>query len=128
MTKSIFADCPELDIAFLDETYADDAETASFLFQQFLDELPTNIELLHKSLRNHDISEFRKHLHKQKPAYSYVGLTYITKQIHELQSRCLVTLDLTIYLKEIEEVLKNISECASILERAIMRLEEYKRA
>jgi hypothetical protein len=123
MDASIFADCTDLDINFLNETYADDIETAMLLFHQFLDELPANLDLLRKSFHDYDLASFRKHLHKQKPGFAYVGLTHISNKIHELQSKCLVTLDLTLYKKEIEELLEIINRSSYIIEKAIMRLE-----
>jgi HPt (histidine-containing phosphotransfer) domain-containing protein len=123
MTESIFADCNELDIEFLNDTYADDVETAILLFRQFLSELPKNTQLLRNSLLDNDISAFRKHLHKQKPAFSFVGLTGITTFMHDLQSKCLATLDLSIYRREIEEMLVAIDRSAGIIEIAISKLE-----
>lgn len=124
MSESIFSNCPGLDVEFLDEAYDNDAETALFLFHQFLDELPTNLDLLVRAFRDYDITTFRKLIHKQKPGFGFVGLTHISNQIDELQSKCLISLDLGIYKKEIEDLFNNISQSSSIIEKAISRLEQ----
>ena len=124
MSESIFSICSGLDTDYLNDTFDDDAETVLFLFHQYLDELPTNLELLTKAFRDYDITDFRKLIHKQKPAYGFVGLTHITQQIDELQVKCLISLDLGVYKKEIEELLKNISMSSCTIEKAINRLEE----
>ena len=128
MNASLFGRNPGLDVAFLNEAYANDAETAAYVFQMYLDELPTNLDLLNESLRNSDIERFRQLIHKQKPGYSYVGLTDITAKLEELQVKCTVSDDLRAYKEEINEVLSRIHASADLIERALNHLHQIKRA
>ena len=78
-----------MDAGYLDAAYGNDAETAAMVFDQFLQELPSQISLLEESLAARDVESFRHHIHKQKPGFSYVGLTDVTHKFHELQTKCL---------------------------------------
>lgn len=123
MTESIFAGCPELDIAYLDDSYADDAESASLVFQQYLSDLPSNIINFEKCFRERDLTCFRKCMHQQKPSYTFVGLTEISYMIHELQVKCQTVDDLTACQAEIEDVFKKIRLSAHVIERACVLLQ-----
>jgi hypothetical protein len=128
MSASLFGCNTQLDVAFLDEAYANDAETASYVFQMYLDELPTNVKLIQESISNKDIERFRQLIHKQKPGYSYVGLTDVTARLEELQTKCLTVNDLMLHEVEIEEVIKKINSSVCLIEKALSHLKEAKRA
>ncbi|HEU0063888.1 MAG TPA: hypothetical protein VFQ58_02615 [Flavisolibacter sp.] len=128
MSASLFGCNTQLDVAFLDEAYANDAETASYVFQMYLDELPINVKLIQESITNKDIERFRQLIHKQKPGYSYVGLTDVTARLEELQTKCLTINDLTLHEVEIEEVIKKINSSVCLIEKALSHLKEAKRA
>ncbi|HYJ38944.1 MAG TPA: hypothetical protein VEV87_10020 [Chitinophagaceae bacterium] len=124
MNKSLFSDLVDLDRAYLEEAYANDAETAALVFEQYLSDLPTNLNVIVESLNGSDIERFRHHIHKQKPGYSYVGLTDVTKIFHDLQVKCVVIEDLQTYKGEIEEVLSRINSSRAIIEKALLYLRD----
>jgi HPt (histidine-containing phosphotransfer) domain-containing protein len=128
MNASLFGSLNQLDVAFLDEAYANDAETASYVFQLYLDELPTNIDLLQESLKNRDIERFSHLIHKQKPGYSYVGLTDISNRLQELQIKCVTVNDLQVYENEIDDIMKIIQSSSVIIGKAVLHLQQFKRA
>ena len=128
MSASLFGCNSQLDVAFLDEAYANDAETASYVFQMYLDELPTNLRMIQESISSNDIERFKQLIHKQKPGYSYVGLTDVTARLEELQKKCLSVNDLAIHEAEIDEVIKKIHSSVCIIEKALTHLKEAKRA
>src|SRR6478736_1063248 len=109
MNESLFSTLSDLDGTYLEAAYANDAETAALVFEQYLADLPSNLQLLRESLNKKDIDKFRQHIHKQKPGYSYVGLTDVTQKFQELQLKCVVMDDLMKYNNEIETVLSRIN-------------------
>jgi len=124
MNESLFSDLVDLDRAYLEEAYANDAETAALVFEQYLSDLPTNLNVIVESLNGRDIERFRHHIHKQKPGYSYVGLTDVTKTFHDLQVKCVVIEDLQTYKGEIEKVLSRINSSRGIIEKALLYLRD----
>jgi HPt (histidine-containing phosphotransfer) domain-containing protein len=128
MIKTIFHNITELDTAYLNEAYANDAETAALVFEQYLQELPTNLKQLKETLKGNDIEGFRQNIHKQKPSFSYVGLTDVTKKLHELQVKCVVLEDLSLYKTEIDEVLRRIYSSAGLIEKALVHLKNINQA
>ena len=128
MNASLFGSNDQLDIAFLDEAYANDAETASYVFQMYLDDLPNNLNLLQESFASKDIERFRQYIHKQKPGYSYVGLTNITSKLQELQLKCNSVEDLNSFKAEINELLEDIQSSTIAVEKTLNHLKQVKRA
>jgi|SRR5437764_4182744 hypothetical protein len=128
MNASLFGSNDQLDIAFLDEAYANDAETASYVFQMYLDDLPINLNLLRDSIENKDIERFRQLIHKQKPGFSYVGLTTITSKLQELQMKCNTVEDLNSFKVEINEVIEDIESSTIPVVKTLTHLKQVKRA
>ncbi len=124
MNESLFSALADLDHTYLEEAYANDAETAAMVFEQYLHDLPANLSLIKESLSGKDIERFRQHIHKQKPGYSYVGLTDVTKKFQELQVKCVVIEDLDKYQHEINGVLSRINSSKSIIEKALNYLKD----
>ena len=122
MTENLFSDNPELDADYLEAAYGDDAETAIVVFEGYLQELPSNIELINESYKNRDIDRFRHFVHKQKPGFSYVGLTKLTNKLNEIESKVMVVDDLVVYKEEIEDALEKISSSAGTIEKTLTRL------
>jgi len=125
MNENLFDNLVDLDRTYLEEAYANDAETAAMVFEQYLMDLPGNLNLIMESLNARDIERFRHHIHKQKPGYSYVGLTDITKIFHDLQVKCIVIEDLQTYKGEIDQVLIRINSSRSIIEKALLYLRNF---
>ena len=123
MNQSLFSNLSELDAAYLEAAYANDAETAAMVFEQYLADLPANLQLIRDSLSKKDIDRFRQHIHKQKPGFSYVGLTDVTQTFQELQVKCVAIDDLQKYNKEIETVLTRINSTKGTIEQALSYLK-----
>ena len=123
MTEHLFKNINGLDSEYLDAAYGNDAETAAMVFEQFLQELPSNIKLLEESFSNLDAAGFGHHIHKQKPGFSYVGLTDVTHKFHDLQTKCLTKEDLINCKDEIESILERIRSASSILQKALIHLQ-----
>ena len=128
MNESLFSNLVDLDRNYLEEAYANDAETAAMVFEQYLMDLPANVDVLKESLKNGDIERFRHHIHKQKPGYSYVGLTDVTRTFQELQMKCLTIQDMESYRSEIETALTRINSSIGLIEDALVHLRNIKRA
>jgi HPt (histidine-containing phosphotransfer) domain-containing protein len=123
MNESLFNNFPELDSAYLEAAYGDDSETAAMVFQQYLEDLPKNMELLNESYKSRDIQAFLHHIHKQKPGFSYVGLTDVTGKFHELQVKCATKEDLDRYQNEIDQVLQRINSTTPVIQNLLNRLQ-----
>ena len=123
MNDNLFANLTDLDVAYLEAAYANDAETAALVFEQYLADLPANVQLIRDSVHRKDIDRFRQHIHKQKPGYSYVGLTDVTEKFQELQIKCVVIDDLQRYNNEIETVLTRINSSTHLIEQALSYLK-----
>ena len=123
MKESLFSDLADLDRTYLEEAYANDAETAAMVFEQYLQDLPANVNLIVESVRGRDIERFRQHIHKQKPGFSYVGLTDVTQVFQDLQVKCVAIDDLQKYKNEIDTVLTRINSSRGIIEKALTYLK-----
>ena len=123
MNDSIFRGASGLDTEYLDAAYADDADTAAMVFEQFLQDLPANLDLINESIRNQDIERFRHHIHKQKPGFSYVGLTDVTQVFQDLQVKCLTKEDMQRYKSEIDQVLHRIQSSTPVIRNLLERLK-----
>ncbi|HUQ66926.1 MAG TPA: hypothetical protein VM101_12265 [Flavitalea sp.] len=123
MNVSLFENVKELNADYLEAAYSDDAETAVMVFEQYLQDLPSNLLMLQESYGNKDLERFLHYVHKQKPGFSYVGLTDVTEKFHELQVKCHMKEDLDTYKMEIEEVLKRIKSSEELVRRTMKMLK-----
>src|SRR5687767_7412226 len=124
MSENLFPDHLDIDTDYLNSTYGDDPETAIMMFEKYLEELPVNLQLLRDSFNNQDITSFRHIIHKQKPAFSYVGLTDLTAQFHHLQTSCNQADDLP---KHKEEILQSLARIESTMPVIQATLEHLRR-
>lgn len=123
MSDSPFKNIDGLDSDYLDSAYSGDTETATLVFEQFLNELPSNTALIEESLAKQDIKAFLHHIHKQKPGFSYVGMTDVTQTFQELQGKCTTSDDLVKYSATIEKVMERIHSAPALLQKALARLQ-----
>ena len=128
MNENLFLNLTELDAAYLEAAYSNDAETAALVFEQYLADLPANLQLIRDSMNKKDIERFRQYIHKQKPGFSYVGLTDVTQKFQELQMKCVAIEDLQKYNSEIETVLTRINSSKGTIEQALTYLKRVNEA
>ena len=125
MDRRLFSDT-SFDIEYLNDAYADDAETAASVFVQYLEDLPKNQQQLSDSFRNRDITLFRQIIHKQKPGFSYVGLTDVTQKFQELQAACNTVEDLERCKEDILTVMARIESSATSIRQMLSHLQAYQ--
>lgn len=123
MNDSIFRNIKDLDTDYLDAAYADDAETALIVFEQYLSDLPGNLEVLKQSIANQDVERFQHDIHKQKSSFSYVGLTDVTQKIHEFQVKCTTKEDMLRYRDEIDAMVSRIESSKDIITNTLAQLQ-----
>ena len=123
MNESPFKKIDGLDTDYLDSAYSGDIETAVMVFEQFLQELPSNTALIEESLAKQDVESFRHHIHKQKPGFSYVGMTDVTNAFHDLQSKCTTKDDLVTNRDTIQKVMSRIHAAPGLLQKALIQLQ-----
>jgi hypothetical protein len=119
MSENLFPENIELDTAYLNDTYSGDAETALMMFETYLQELDSNLRDLRDSFNKQDIDTFRKLVHKQKPAFSYVGLTDLTEKFQQLQAGCQQVSDLQIHREEILSSFERIASTKPVVEQCL---------
>jgi Hpt domain len=124
MSESLFSEFPELDAAYLDDAYGQEAETAALVFEQYLQDLPGNLQALKESFQSGDAAALRQRMHKQKPAFSYVGLTDITEKLHHLEASCQTAADIQANKALIEQVLQRMDTTRPVIEKALQRLQQ----
>ena len=124
MSENLFPDHLDLDTDYLNATYGDDPDTAMMMFENYLEELPVNLQLLKNSFDKQDITTFRQLIHKQKPAFSYVGLTEITEKFHQLQTTCQHPEDLLKHKEEILQAFTRIESAAPVIEATLKHLRD----
>jgi HPt (histidine-containing phosphotransfer) domain-containing protein len=79
-----------IDPAILSSLYENDHAFIQKIFQSFLDNgLDEDLRQIESSLTSGDTSELGKVIHKLKPAFGFVGLTFIEEQCREVESLCL---------------------------------------
>src|SRR3712207_626865 len=123
MSTSLFHNFSDIDADYLDAAYADDAETAAIVFEQYLSDLPGNLEVLKESIRNGDVERFQHHIHKQKPGFSYVGLTDVTQKIQELQVKVASREDMNRLKPEIDGMVARIEGSSDVIRKILSRLQ-----
>jgi hypothetical protein len=114
------------DIDYLNDAYADDAETAASVFEQYLEDLPKNQQLLAQSYHDRDLNLFRQVIHKQKPGFSYVGLTDVTQKFQELLATCNTIEDMDRYKPEVEKVIERIDSTATAIRGMLTHLHSFQ--
>ena len=74
-----------LDRAYLEEFYDGDLEHAVDIFETFLDYSMGEFVVLPEVLESKSRDDFRKAVHKLKPAFSMVGLTQLSSKMEQLE-------------------------------------------
>ena len=124
MSENIFSENPQLDTEYLNDTYGDDPETAIMMFETYLEDLPVNLQALEESFNNKDIETFRQLIHKQKPSYSYVGLTDVSASFHDLQAKCQEVSDFAVYHQEITQSITRIKSATPVIKETLAQLQQ----
>jgi hypothetical protein len=123
MEKNLFA-TTTLDTDFLQSVYDNDRETALFIFQQYLQDLPADLTSIRETFDTGVKEEFRQLIHKKKVVFSYVGLTGITARLDELEKRCAQTADLSTFAPEVKSILESINSSTEAVESIFKRLQQ----
>ena len=124
MSENLFPDNIDLDTEYLNSTYGDDPETAIMMFENYLEELPANLQLLQESFNQQDITAFRQLVHKQKPAFSYVGLTDVSETFHQLQTTCNQVDDLLTNKETILQSFARIQSATPVIRATLEQLKQ----
>ena len=124
MSDNLFSQFPGLDATYLNDAYGQDAETAAMVFEQYLQDLPGNLQSLKESFQAGDAAALRQRMHKQKPAFSYVGLTDITEKLHHLEATLQNPADIEANKALIEQVLQRIETTKPVIEKALQQLQQ----
>jgi HPt (histidine-containing phosphotransfer) domain-containing protein len=124
MKKDIFKAGKTLDSAFLEAVYEDNIPTAVSIFQQYLEELPSDLQALKQSFQSGDRDEFVRLVHKKKVAYSYVGLTAITSELSALELKCAGTDNLKQFEEEVSSLIKKIETSTKEVQTVFALLQQ----
>ncbi len=77
-----------LDVEFLQSMYEGDIEHAITVFSLFVEMAPDIVKDIDESFALGSVELLRSHVHKLKPAFSFVGLTSLTKDAETLEEKC----------------------------------------
>ena len=123
MSNNNFTFDQRLDTDFLLSIYEDDLEHAELIFEQFLVVAPVQMKEIDESFESGNVEIFRQRLHKLKPVFSFVGLTWLTTKAEMLEKRCKEISNL-IEVKELYyDLKKNHFECIPIIKEELLRLK-----
>ena len=123
MEKNLFT-TSVLDTDFLQSVYDNDRETALFIFQQYLLDLPADLQSIKEIFDSGVKEQFRQLIHKKKVVFSYVGLTGITARLDELEKRCGQAASLADFKSEVESILVTIDSSTEAVETVFKRLQQ----
>jgi HPt (histidine-containing phosphotransfer) domain-containing protein len=126
MEKKIFQGGTQLDSAFLEAVYEGNTDTAITVFEQYLQELPADMNELSECFESGDSEAFRRLIHKQKVRFSYVGLTDVTAQLNALEQKCASTSNIKIHQAEVETVFGRIHSATESVRDILKRLKQQQ--
>jgi hypothetical protein len=126
MKKNVFQDSNLLDGSFLEAVYEGNTDTAITVFEQYLQELPSEMNALSECFETGDAEAFRRMLHKQKVRFSYVGLTDVTEQFGMLENKCASTNNIKIYQAEVEAIFARIHASTEAIRNLLTRLKQQQ--
>lgn len=89
MTEVKFAFDRRLDTDFLDGLYDGDKEHASIIFEQFLQCIHGQLKDVEDNYNAGNSEQFRLKIHKIKPIFSFVGLSWLTSKAELIENQCL---------------------------------------
>ena len=124
MDEARFAFDSRLDADFLDGLYEGDKEHASMVFEQFLQNIHTQLKEVEDNFNSGNAESFRQKIHKLKPVFSFVGLTPLTGKAELIEDQCKQNSS-TGPLEELYKDFKNsIIEFIPIIEKELVKLKE----
>jgi HPt (histidine-containing phosphotransfer) domain-containing protein len=113
-----------LDTEFLGSLYEEDAEHAFTVFNEFLEMAPAMMKEIDESYQSGVIENFRQKIHKLKPVFSFVGLTYLTEKAEILEKKCKEISQINEISLLYQELESNYSLDFPIIENETKRLKE----
>jgi len=111
-----------LDTKLLDELYEGDKDHALTVFKGFLGSIHTQLDELDKNFRSGDLVAFRQKIHKIKPIFSFVGLSWLTEKAELIESQCEEQREINSIENSYQEFIKNIEEFIPVIENEIEKL------
>ncbi len=113
-----------LDTKFLNEIYFGDKEHASIVFEKFLQTIHAQLHEIESTFNSGNSELFRQKVHKLKPVFSFVGLTWLTDKAELIENHC-KQYSWTGPLKELYKDFRNdIIEFIPVIEKELVKLKE----
>ena len=101
-----------------------DTDTAVAIFEQYLLDLPDDLDSISKGLESGDAEQLRQVLHKKKVVFSYVGLTDVTADLGELENKCSAKTDPSVFKPEVEKIFNRINSSTVAVRAVLGKLQE----
>ncbi|MDQ6901833.1 MAG: hypothetical protein M3139_02330 [Bacteroidota bacterium] len=111
-----------LDTKLLDELYEGDKDHALTVFKRFLDSIHIQLNEL-DNIRSTDLDLFRQKVHKIKPVFSFVGLSWLTEKAELIENQCNQRHNLNCIENSYQEFKKNIEEFIPVIEKEVEKLQ-----
>lgn len=116
----------ELDVKYLNALYEDNISYAADLFEIFLKTIREEVVKLRKLVENRDWEQLKFQVHKLKPNFAMVGLTWITSKMQQLENT--LNNNANTPPEEVDEVFAGISRDLEkfypIIEQEFERMKE----
>jgi hypothetical protein len=120
-----FAFNPLLDVGFLHSIYEGDYTYAKEVFGNFLNEIRKEIYEMETAWQQADIKKFRSTLHKIKPTFSLVGLSFISGETEALIIKCDEAEAITSLINPYNELKLSVNKWLPVVEEEYVKLQNY---
>lgn len=116
---------PTLDTKFLGGIFESDPENARYIFELFLEELPSTVQSINCELGKNNKSELYEVIHKTKTSFSFVGLTFITALMEDIEKQCILVHEAKELKEGLKYLLHEINESTPLIKKEYSRLTHY---
>ncbi|GAB2799993.1 hypothetical protein GCM10027275_52480 [Rhabdobacter roseus] len=115
---------PELDVAYLQEIYGDDAMIVQLMFDTFLTDVVPRWESLEELIPKNDYLKIGELAHGLKPSFSMIGLTWLHPKVESLERTARYEADKSAIPALYRDISTELKRMLPIIEQEAARLSE----
>jgi PAS domain S-box-containing protein len=116
---------PGLDVRYLNTLYESNIGYAIDLFEIFVMTIKEEMGKLEAVAREHDWEQLKFQVHKIKPNFSMVGLTWITQKMEGLEAYLRKAVELEKLPAMLEEITKEVNQHFPVIEEELQKMYEF---
>jgi HPt (histidine-containing phosphotransfer) domain-containing protein len=118
----------KIDKDSLSALYEDDYAYIEEIFSITLTQLQPDIARLPVAFKANDLSELKKQVHKIKPSFGFVGMDATQALCKAFEDKCALATNTLSLSVEFEELFRDVTEAAMIIEDELKKLKEYNKS